>query len=172
VIISRGWQHQPGEARRQRTQRGASAVEFALVVPILIMLVFGVIQFGFAFAQQSALSHGARQGARWGVVNLLEAHTCSSVIEQVRTGAQTIAMPGDAVDVTVTGAGGSCSSSGENPDVVVGDADASPCTDAAAITPGDLTVTASFPTRIDIPPFGIGGSLTLEQGSTYRCEYK
>jgi len=171
VIMTRGWD-QRTRARRRRTQRGATAVEFAFVVPILITLVFGVIQFGFVFAQLSALSHGARQGARWGVVNLLATHTCGTVIQQVRTGAQTIAMPGDTVNVAVTGAGGSCSSSGDEPAVISGDAAASPCTNADADTPGNLTVTASFPTRIDIPPFGIGGSFTLKQSSTYRCEYK
>lgn len=44
--------------------RGAAAVEFALVSTLLILLVLGIIAFGFAmFRRQSAL-HAAREGAR------------------------------------------------------------------------------------------------------------
>lgn len=46
------------------TDRGAAAVEFALVSTILILLILGIIAFGFAmFRRQSAL-HAAREGAR------------------------------------------------------------------------------------------------------------
>ena len=39
--------------RRMRSERGAAAVEFALVVPILIVLVFGIAEFGRACFIQS-----------------------------------------------------------------------------------------------------------------------
>ena len=45
-------------------ERGASAVEFALVLPILIVLVLGIIEFGHAFQVQGTLSAAAREGAR------------------------------------------------------------------------------------------------------------
>ena len=48
-----------------RTERGAAAVEFALVVLPLLMIVAGIINFGFIFAQQLSLSNGARQAARF-----------------------------------------------------------------------------------------------------------
>lgn len=54
-------------------ERGAVAVEFALVFPILAMLIFGIISFGFLFAQDSALGNAARQVARYSVV---EKRTC------------------------------------------------------------------------------------------------
>jgi Flp pilus assembly protein TadG len=44
--------------------RGAVAVEFALILPILIVLVFGIIDFGRAFNAQVTLSQAAREGAR------------------------------------------------------------------------------------------------------------
>ena len=50
--------------RRLREQRGASAVEFALIVPLLIMLVIGVAEFGRAFQVQGTLSAAAREGVR------------------------------------------------------------------------------------------------------------
>jgi Flp pilus assembly protein TadG len=52
-------------ARRRRFGgRGASAVEFALVVPVLLYLVFGIISFGYMLSFRQALSQGAAEGAR------------------------------------------------------------------------------------------------------------
>ncbi len=44
--------------------RGAAAVEFALVLPILILLVGGIVDFGFALNTQVSLTHAAREGVR------------------------------------------------------------------------------------------------------------
>jgi Flp pilus assembly protein TadG len=51
-------------ARRPRGERGASAVEFALIVPLLILLVLGIAEFGHAFQVQGTLSAAAREGVR------------------------------------------------------------------------------------------------------------
>ena len=51
-------------ARRLRGERGASAVEFALIVPLLIVLVLGIAEFGRAFQVQGTLSAAAREGVR------------------------------------------------------------------------------------------------------------
>lgn len=50
--------------RRRDGERGAAAVEFALVLPILMLIVFGVIDFGFALNRYSAVSNAAREGVR------------------------------------------------------------------------------------------------------------
>ena len=50
--------------RRLTGDRGAAAVEFALVVPVLLLLVFGVAEFGRAYNIQTTLSGAAREGAR------------------------------------------------------------------------------------------------------------
>jgi Flp pilus assembly protein TadG len=47
-----------------RDQRGASAVEFAFIVPLLIVLVLGIVEFGHAFQVQGTLSAAAREGVR------------------------------------------------------------------------------------------------------------
>ena len=49
---------------RLRDQRGATAVEFALIVPLLIVLVLGIAEFGRAFQVQGTLSAAAREGVR------------------------------------------------------------------------------------------------------------
>jgi len=51
-------------AHRLLGERGAAAVEFALVVPVLIVLLFGIIEFSKAFNTQSTLSAAAREAAR------------------------------------------------------------------------------------------------------------
>jgi Flp pilus assembly protein TadG len=50
--------------RRLTGDRGAAAVEFALVIPVLLLLVFGVAEFGRAYNIQTTLSGAAREGAR------------------------------------------------------------------------------------------------------------
>ena len=49
---------------RLRDEDGASAVEFAFIVPLLLVLVLGIAEFGHAFQVQGTLSAAAREGAR------------------------------------------------------------------------------------------------------------
>ena len=49
---------------RLREERGATAVEFAFIVPLLIVLVLGIVEFGHAFQVQGTLSAAAREGVR------------------------------------------------------------------------------------------------------------
>lgn len=58
-------------------ERGAAAVEFALVMPILMLLVFGIIQYGFYFNDSFNVRQGVREGARAGVV---ESFGCPSAV--------------------------------------------------------------------------------------------
>ena len=51
-------------ARRAPRDRGAAAVEFALLLPMLLLLVFGIIDFGRALNAQITLTQAAREGAR------------------------------------------------------------------------------------------------------------
>ena len=51
-------------ARAPRGDRGAAAVEFALVLPLLIAMILGMIDFGRAYNQQITLTQLAREGAR------------------------------------------------------------------------------------------------------------
>jgi Flp pilus assembly protein TadG len=53
---------------RARGQEGAAAVEFALIVGVLAMLLFGMLQFGLAFFQLQNLRAAAREGARVGAL--------------------------------------------------------------------------------------------------------
>ena len=49
---------------RSRDERGAVAVEFALIVPVLLTLLFGGIEYGRVYSQLEVLESAAREGAR------------------------------------------------------------------------------------------------------------
>ena len=53
-------------------EKGASAVEFAIILPILVMLIFGSVQFGVAYNKYIAVTHAVREGARLAAVGLYE----------------------------------------------------------------------------------------------------
>ena len=50
--------------RRSRDQGGAAAVEFALILPIFLMLLFGIIDFGYMINRGSMINNAARDAVR------------------------------------------------------------------------------------------------------------
>jgi Flp pilus assembly protein TadG len=83
-------------ARSRRDDRGAAAVEFALVLPVLIMLIFGIIDFGRMLSAKITVTEAAREGAR-------AAALVSQEAGEARVGAATSDLDGDAVSQVVTG---------------------------------------------------------------------
>ena len=82
--------------------RGAAAVEFALLLPLLLLLVFGIIDFGRAINAQITLTQAAREGAR------LAALSQSNVVS--RTQAAATGLSGVTVTVTACPSGGGAAS--------------------------------------------------------------
>lgn len=68
-----------------RAQNGQAMAEFALVLPLLALLLFGVIQFGIAFNNYITLTDAVRAGARKGAVGRHLQNPKQAVIDQVRT---------------------------------------------------------------------------------------
>lgn len=152
--------------RGRRDHRGAAAVEFALVAPILFSLVFGIIGFGVVFAQELSLGNGARQGARYGVV---ADRTCSEIYAETRSGSETINLDPSQVRVVVTlGADEStaatkCDSQTSATDSV------EPCSGSSA---GDnVYVYANFKSTVSVPLLPISGQFPLQGKGVFRCEY-
>jgi Flp pilus assembly pilin Flp len=54
--------------RRERRESGAVAVEFALLLPVLLLILIGTIQFGIVYSQYQVMEGAAREGARCAAV--------------------------------------------------------------------------------------------------------
>jgi Flp pilus assembly protein TadG len=50
------------------SQRGAAVVEFAFVLPLLLVILFGIIEFSFLLYDKAMLTNASREGARVGIV--------------------------------------------------------------------------------------------------------
>ena len=139
-----------------RTERGASAVEFALTVPFLLLLVAGVINFGFAFAEQLALDNAAREGARYAVVD--NAGACGDIEDYTLD--QLVLATSATFDLSVSGGTGTCDR---------------PCDDATATT--DVTVRLTYTSEplitLPLPTFGWPGfgDFVMTGEGVFRCEY-
>ena len=55
-------------ARKRRTQAGTSVVEATIVFPLMLLLVFGIGEFGISYTRWNSLTNAVREGARAGVV--------------------------------------------------------------------------------------------------------
>jgi Flp pilus assembly protein TadG len=56
------------KSRRPAQRSGAVSVEMALTTPVLFILVFGIIQVGYAFMVQHAIQNAASEGCRTGIL--------------------------------------------------------------------------------------------------------
>jgi Flp pilus assembly protein TadG len=77
---------------RKRKERGQTFVEFALALPVLMVLLFGIIQFGIAFHSYITLTDATRAGARKAAVSRLvpAAERTTAVTQAVRDSAQNL----------------------------------------------------------------------------------
>lgn len=67
----------------RRDERGAAALEFAILVPVILLLVFGIIAYAYMFSFRQALSQAASEGARAAVG---APTTCSAALSSPYTG--------------------------------------------------------------------------------------
>ena len=75
-----------GGGRRRRSardDRGAALVEFALVLPILALIIFGTIEFGWAFSQNLDVRHGAREASRLVAVDYDDGDTTTTASQGI-----------------------------------------------------------------------------------------
>jgi len=64
VLISRETVLKP-----KQKERGAVAVEMAILLPLLLLILIGTMEFGRVFNVQNSLTQAAREGARHGAIN-------------------------------------------------------------------------------------------------------
>jgi len=97
--------------RRRRTsvgsERGAELIEFAIVLPVLLLIVMGIVDFGFMFQRYVVLTNAAMEGAR---VAVLPGYGDADITSRVRAYATDGGVPGTVTvtpgNVTVPGPGG------------------------------------------------------------------
>ena len=70
-----------------KNQQGQSMTEFALVLPILVILLFGIIQFGIVFNNYITVTDAVRAGARKGTVSRHLQNPEAAVVQSVRNAA-------------------------------------------------------------------------------------
>ncbi|MBC8116836.1 MAG: pilus assembly protein [Candidatus Saccharimonas sp.] len=88
--------------RNKHARRGAAMVEMALVLPLFLMLVLGIIEFGRAMMVANLVTNAAREGARMAV---LDGSTNTEVNNAVETFLQSAIGQGVSaadIDVTIT----------------------------------------------------------------------
>jgi Flp pilus assembly protein TadG len=132
----------------ERDERGAAAVEFALLLPLLVMLVFGIIEFSVLYNRQQGLHAAAREGAR---VAALPVSTQSDIEDRVQDALDGVLNDTDAAaaDISVT------------PDTT------RPCD---LRPPGaTVVVTVEIEDQVQIPLVDIG-AVDLTGRGEFRCE--
>lgn len=83
-------------------EKGAAAVEFALVSVALVALLFGIIEAGWALYTQGTLAGAAREGARYYALNPAAVDVVDKATERVKDSA--IGLKGDGITVTFAAA--------------------------------------------------------------------
>jgi TadE-like protein len=120
--------------RKLKRNRGASVVEFALVLPLLVILVFGIIEFGLFLYNQQVITNASREGARAGIVQ--------QIPRLPPTGGSPCAMPASSIEAVVQCYAG-------NHLVTLGSANSPPTTTVVGYAPNpifgtDLSVTVNY----------------------------
>ncbi len=87
-------------AARARDERGQATVEFALVLPVLALLLFAIAQLGIVFHQYITLTDAVRAGARTAAVSRFAADPDGAAEEAVRDAAVNLDQTDLAVAVT------------------------------------------------------------------------
>jgi hypothetical protein len=70
---------------KYKSQAGASVIEFAVILPLLVVLVFGIIEFGMLLYNQQVITNASREGARAGIVAQNPRLSSSSIDGVVQT---------------------------------------------------------------------------------------
>ncbi|EON23333.1 MULTISPECIES: TadE/TadG family type IV pilus assembly protein [Nocardioides] len=144
-------------ARRRRDEEGAAALEFALVIMPLLLVVAGIVNFGFAFGQQISLDNGAREGARFAAVD--RSMPACGQIQARALGATWVRNPAPAF--RLTGTPGPCER---------------PCAGSAANTEVtvELAITSEPLIRLPLPTFDFPGfgDVAMTGRGVFRCEYR
>ena len=138
--------------RRHDNERGAALVEFALILPILVMFVFGIIEFGRLYSARIQLTSAVREGARAAALG-------ADPVAATNAGA-----PGlKASDITVSytpSPGSTCTGASSTTTTT--------SLSTTTTTIATATVTATYAFHYDIPLVR-SGTMNLSATGVFRC---
>ncbi len=133
---------------RKLNERGAVAAEFALLLPVLLTILFGIIEFGMIMYSHEVVTNASREGARAGIVAGPPKRTAGEIIAIADNYLTNTGVNPANVTFTVAGAG--------------------------LTNPNTLTVTATYPYSFLIPwiptVVGIPNPLTINAQTVMRHE--
>jgi Flp pilus assembly protein TadG len=146
--------------RRWHREDGAAAVEFAIVTVLLLLIVFGILEYGRIYSQIEVLNGAAREGARVGAVQ----GTRSDITNAVTASAGPYSDQISNVTVTAKSESGATAPAAQDP----------PCQDSssapAVVTQGGtITVTFDYHAKVNVgllPP--LNETVSIE--GVFRCE--
>jgi Flp pilus assembly protein TadG len=82
-------------------EEGQAFAEFVIVAPVLLLLVFGIIQFGILFNNYLTLTDAVRAGARQAAVSRTLTDPIASATDRVKAAAANLDTSPDALEITV-----------------------------------------------------------------------
>jgi Flp pilus assembly protein TadG len=129
-------------ARRRERTRGQSMVEFTLILPVLMLMIFGIYQFGQTYSDYIQVTNAARTGGRKALVSRSDANGVADTV----TAAQNATWWLNKANMTVTVTPGQ-----------------------PWVTGQTVTVTVTYPYSISLLGF-VAGSGTLKSTTTVRVE--
>jgi Flp pilus assembly protein TadG len=167
---------------RAREERGASAVEFAIIASLLLLIVFGVIQFGILLNRFQGLQSAGREGARIGSlsqtpmsqiqqrvkdsVSVIQGtsiqNSCTGWAAAVETGCISVTTKSD------NNNDGDTTDSGEVVDVSSNAASFQPC-NGPPVGGRSVVVDVKYRLRLEIP-FWASPQMTIDGAGEFRCE--
>ncbi len=130
-------------------EKGTSAVEFALILPLLLLLLFLIIEFGFVLYDKAVITNASREGARTGILMRDPRVPVSTVVSTVNAYCASNLMSFGTSTTTTTVSGAPC------------------------VPPSDITVTVAYPYNFLFVPKFLGSStrqINLTASTIMRCE--
>ncbi len=87
-------------SKKDKREDGQAMVEFALILPIFLLILCGIIDFGWLFYNQLSLNNACREGARYAVVNTAEDASTQAIINHIENTTTTV-FANDGVDIKI-----------------------------------------------------------------------
>ena len=131
---------------RLQREDGIVAIEFALILPILLLIMGGIIEFGFVLFEKQVITNASREGARAGIVQAAPKPSEVNIQDVVKAYLKGAGLAEASATINVTG--------------------------EELTYPNDLTVTVQYPYTFLVLSRLTGGSPSLTLGATTTMKHE